>query len=72
MLAIHSFFSDEVEITLGEDGLSVSSLFVNPNNVVCFAQNYDGELIVIQLSTGVNVYISNFDNEEYQSLKSSF
>ena len=72
MLAVHSFFSSEVEITLGEDGMSLSSLFVNPNNVVCVAQDYDGELIIIHLSNGVPVYISNFEDEEYQNLKQAF
>ena len=71
MLAVHSFFSDEVEMTLGEDGVSVSSLFVNPSNVVCLAQDYDGELIILQLSNGVSVYISNFESEEYESLRTA-
>ena len=65
MLAIHSFFSPEAAFTLGEDGITVSTLFVNPNNVVCLAKEYRGELLVLQLSNGVPIYISNFEDVNF-------
>ena len=68
MLALHSFFSAEADFTLGEDGITVSALFINPNNVVCLAKEYHGELLVLQLSNGVPIYISNFESDEYNNL----
>ena len=70
MLAIHSFFSEDVEINMGEDSISLSTLFIHPSNIVCLAQD-DDDVIIILLSNGTSIYISNYDGEEHANLKTS-
>ena len=69
MVEVHSFFSDDVEITLGEDGICLSKLMVNPQNVVCLAQDEEEELIILSMSNGAPIYISGFEGDEFDGLR---